>query len=65
MVKCAHSFSTSSLTCNRHVWGDLALKDLKHISAKYMGPCRVAASLPKTNSPDQRISEGEAIAKTG
>eukprot|EP00959_Pyramimonas_sp_CCMP1952_P457871 9475676-Pyramimonas_sp.AAC.1 len=30
-----------------------------------MGPCRVAASLPKTNSPDRRISEAEATAKTG
>ncbi|CAK0907823.1 unnamed protein product, partial [Prorocentrum cordatum] len=64
-VKYAHSCSTSSLTYNHHVWNDLTRKDLRHISAKYMGPYRVAASLPKTNSPDLHISEAEAIAKTG
>eukprot|EP00959_Pyramimonas_sp_CCMP1952_P164616 3441049-Pyramimonas_sp.AAC.1 len=32
-VKYVHSFSTSSLTCSRHVWSDLALKDLAHIPA--------------------------------
>ncbi|CAK0895001.1 unnamed protein product, partial [Prorocentrum cordatum] len=40
-------------------------KKAKHLFAKYVGPCRVAASLPKTNSPDQHISEAGAIAKTG
>ncbi|CAK0856219.1 unnamed protein product, partial [Prorocentrum cordatum] len=63
-VKHVHSLSTSSPTYNHHAWNDLAQKDLKHISAKYMGPYRVAASLPKTNSPVQHISEAEAIAKT-
>ncbi|CAK0840247.1 unnamed protein product [Prorocentrum cordatum] len=64
-VKYVHSVSTSSLTCNHLVWSDLTQKDLKHIAAKYMGPCRVAASMPKTNSPDQRIAEADAIARTG
>ncbi|CAK0796579.1 unnamed protein product, partial [Prorocentrum cordatum] len=59
-VKYVNFFSTSSLTCNHHVWSDLTMKDLKHISAKHMGPYRVAASPPKTNSPDQHISEAEA-----
>ncbi|CAK0886708.1 unnamed protein product [Prorocentrum cordatum] len=64
-VNYVHSFSTSSVTCNHRLWGDLTQKDLKHIAAKCMGPCRVAASLPKTNSPVQHISEAEAIVKTG
>ncbi|CAK0832991.1 unnamed protein product, partial [Prorocentrum cordatum] len=64
-VKYVHSFSSSSLTYNHHVWGDLAQKGLKHIATKYMGPHRVAASMPKTNSPDQHIADAEAVARTG
>ena len=64
-IKYVHALSTASLTYNHHVWNDLNKKDLNHIAAKYMGPYRVAASLPKTNSPDKHITSNEAIAKTG
>ncbi|CAK0854446.1 unnamed protein product, partial [Prorocentrum cordatum] len=36
-----------------------------HIATKYMGPCRVAASMPNTTAPDKHFINSEAIAKTG
>ncbi|CAK0902222.1 unnamed protein product, partial [Prorocentrum cordatum] len=64
-IKYVHALSTSSLIYNHHVWNRLTKKDRNHIATRYMGPYRVAASMPNTNTPDKHVTNSEAIAKTG
>ncbi|CAK0907931.1 unnamed protein product [Prorocentrum cordatum] len=64
-MKDVHALSTSSLTYNHHVWNHLAKNDRNHIATKSMGPYRMAASMPQTNTPNKHFTNSEAIAKTG
>eukprot|EP00959_Pyramimonas_sp_CCMP1952_P472150 9499577-Pyramimonas_sp.AAC.1 len=57
--KFVHALSTSSLTFNHHVWNKLNVKDMQMIDARFQGPYRLAANLPKSNTPQHHLTTAD------